>query len=172
MRNSERFSKMFYHTSVTAETHQKFIRGAGERDEINWMIENAQTHEPMGLAAMYHMDLANRKCECGRYAMLDPKLFHMTWTVSAYVGVEVIGLHRLYIETLEENTIIARGVERMGMTREGLMRGHVFRDGKPLNVWLFSGITDDWFAGGLRARSFEKWGAPQLVSYEGKKVIK
>src|SRR3954451_1568189 len=75
MRNHERFSKMFYHTSVTPETHQKFIRAANERDEINWLIEDANK-TPMGLAAMYHVDLANQKCECGRYAMLEPKLFH------------------------------------------------------------------------------------------------
>src|SRR4029078_1334189 len=123
-----------------------------------------------GLGSMYHIDWPKREGECGRYAMLDPKLFHMTWVVSAFIGAEVIGMHRLYIKTLEENTIIARGVERMGMTREGLLRGHVVRDGKPLNVWLFSGTADDWFNQGVRARSFEKWGTPELVTYEGLKV--
>jgi len=170
MRNHERFSKMFYHTHVTADQHRSFIRGADERGEINWLIETAKGAKATGLGSMYQIDWSNRKCECGRYAMLDPKLFHMTWVVSAFVGVEIMGLYRLYIETLEQNKIIARGVERMGMTREGLLRGHVFRDGKPLNVWMFSGTVDDWYDKQLRQRSHETWGVPQLISFEGQRL--
>ncbi|HEX8523603.1 MAG TPA: GNAT family protein, partial [Tepidisphaeraceae bacterium] len=78
---------------------------------------------------------------------------------------ESLELNKAYIETLETNTIIARGVERMGMTREGLLRDHVCRDGKFLNV-LFYGITaTDWF-GHTRQRLTERYGAADIVSVE------
>src|SRR5439155_15203330 len=142
LRNEDRFSRMFYTKQITPEMHKKFIRAADQRDEINWLIE--KNGEPRGLSAIYHIDRENRKCECGRVAMLDAILFHLNWMVTAFTATEVMGLYRLYIETLEENKIIARGLERIGMVKEGLMRGHVWRDGKPMNVWLFCGTAEDW----------------------------
>src|SRR5439155_17849468 len=108
LRNNDRFSRMFYSKQVTPEMHRRFIRAADERDEINWVIE--KDAQPLGLSAIYHIDRENRKCECGRVAMLEPKLFHYNWMVTAFTAIEVLGLHRLYIETLEENTIVARGL--------------------------------------------------------------
>ena len=167
VRSDPRFAAMFYNAAITPEGHRNFIRGADERgDEINWMIE--RDGKCVGVASMYHLDKVNKKAECGRTMMLDPKVFHMSWVVSAFVAFDVVKLNKLWIETLEENTIIARGVERLGMTREGLLRWHVERDGTPLNVWYFGGTAQDW--DGMRAARFDKWGTPQLVSFEGWKA--
>src|SRR5688572_10348834 len=111
MRNEDRFARMFYTKQITPEGHKKFIASADQRDEINWLIE--KNGQPMGLSAIYHIDRENRKCECGRVAMLDPKVFHLNWMVTAFTAIEVVGLYRLYIETLELNTIVARGLERI-----------------------------------------------------------
>jgi RimJ/RimL family protein N-acetyltransferase len=166
VRNDPRFAAMFYSGTITPEMHRKFIRAADERDEINWLIE--KDGQPLGLSAIYHIDRSNRRCECGRVVMLEPKLFHMNWMVSAFTAIDVIGLHRLYIETLEENTVVARALDRIGMVREGLMLGHVWREGGPKNVWLFSGSPTVW--NNAKARLIERFGAPQLISYEGWKV--
>lgn len=163
LRNEERFARMFYTKQITPEMHKKFIRGADERDEINWMIE--RDGEPLGLSAIYHIDRENRKCECGRVVMVEPKLFHLNWMVTAFTAIEVVGLYRLYIETLEENKIVARGLERIGMNKEGLMDAHVWRGG-PVNVWLFSGTPILWSR--VKPELSERFGAaPQLISYEG-----
>ena len=166
VRNNPRFAGKFYSGTITPETHHKFIRAADERDEINWMIQKAG--EPLGLSAIYHIDRANRRCECGRVVMLEPKLFHMNWMVSAFTAIDVIGLHRLYIETLEQNTVVARALERIGMAREGLMLAHVWQNEEPKNVWLFSGSPTVW--NNARGKLIERFGQPQLVSYEGWKV--
>src|SRR4051812_12659043 len=170
MRNDPQFARMFYNSTITPEQHKKFIRGADERDEINWLIENDSDSQPMGLASIYNIDRTNRKAECGRMVMLRPKLFHLNWMVSIFVGFEVLGLYRMFIETLEQNEIVARGCERMGMTREGLLRGHVFRDGKSVNVWMLGGTADEWFAPGTRAKYHAKWGEPKLISFDGSRV--
>ena len=166
IRNDPRFGGMFYNSSISEEDHRRFIRAADERGEINWLIE--REGEPVAVSGIYNFDFANRKAECGRVASLQPRVFHMNWVVSAHVAMDVIGTNKLYIETLEQNTIIARGVERMGMVREGLLRAHVIRDGVPLNVLVFSNTYDEW--DGMRAGHFRRFGTPQVVSFDGRKM--
>jgi len=83
VRSDPRFASMFYNAAITPEGHKSFIRAADERgDEINWMIE--RDGDCVGVASMYHLDKVNKKAECGRTIMLDPKVFHMSWVVSAF----------------------------------------------------------------------------------------
>ncbi len=46
-------------------------------------------------------------------------------------GFEVMGLHRIEAHHYPENPASGRVMEKAGMTREGLLRGVVFRDGVP-----------------------------------------
>ena len=172
LRNAERFQPWFYNQRVTPETHRKFINAADERGEVNWLVEHtdeAGKTKPVGLASIYNFDKPNRKAECGRIAATDPKVFHLNWVVSAHVAMDVIGTNKLYIETLENNKIIARAVERMGMIREGLLRHHVIRDGQPLNVLLYTNTNEEWQQ--MKPRHYEKWGVPEVLSFEGEKLF-
>jgi RimJ/RimL family protein N-acetyltransferase len=174
LRNTERFRPMFYNSArVTREAHRKFIEAANERGEINWLVEHASEDgrggKPVGVASIYNIDKSSRKAECGRIAANDPRVFQLNWVVSACIGMDVMGTNKIYIETLEENRIIARGVERMGMIREGLLRHHVIRDGVPLNVLLYTNLKSEWDA--MRERHYAKWGTPQVISFEGEKLI-
>src|SRR3954471_18099463 len=167
LRSEERFRPWFYNTTITPDTHRRFIRAADERGEVNWVIE--KDNQPLGVASIYHFDVPNRKAECGRIAAHDPKVFHLNWVMSAFVAMDVIGTNKLYIETLESNRIIARAVERMGMIREGLLRAHVIRDGVPLNVLLFTNTNEEWQK--MKPAHYEKWGVPELISFEGDKLV-
>jgi RimJ/RimL family protein N-acetyltransferase len=162
LRNDPRFARWFYHQQVTPQTHANFIRAADERGEINWIVERAgDTEQRVGVASIYNIDRANRKAECGRTIFVEPKAFYLNWVVSAVTGMELLGVDKLYIETMADNRIIARGVERMGMTCQARLRGHVVRDGRPLDVLLYTMLADQWRA--IRATTFEKWGTPQIV---------
>src|SRR5262245_41903771 len=88
LRNEGRFARMFYSQQITPEMHKKFIRAADERDEINWLIQHTDG-TPLGVSSIYHVDRANRKCECGRTVMLDPRLFHMNFVASGFIAQEV-----------------------------------------------------------------------------------
>jgi RimJ/RimL family protein N-acetyltransferase len=167
MRNAERFRPWFYNMPVTRETHRTFMQRADDRGEINWLVEHKD--QPVGLASVYNIDAPNRKAECGRIAAIDPKVFQLNWIVSACIGMDVLGVNKLYIETLEENRIIARGVERMGMIKEGLLRHHVIRDGVPLNVLVFSNTKAEWDE--MRDRQYAKWGTPEVISFEGQTIF-
>ena len=167
LRNAERFQPWFYNQRVTPETHRRFISMADERGEVNWLVEHDGKF--VGLSSIYNIDKANRKAECGRVAAIDPKVFHYNWVVSAHVAMDVMGTNRLYIETLESNRIIARAVERMGMIREGLIRHHVIREGQPLNVLLYGNTKAEWDE--MRQRTYDKWGVPEVISYEGETLF-
>ena len=165
LRNNERFNRWFYHR-VTRESHKKFLALAEERREINWVVE--RDGQPVGVSAIYHIDFVNRKAEVGRIAATDPKMFHLNWVVSAHVSDVCIGLNKLYIETLESNSIIARGVERLGMVREGLLRHHMIVDGKPVNVLVFSNVRPEWER--MKESIFDHFGRPEVISYEGERL--
>ena len=164
LRNDPRFARWFYRRQVTPETHRKFVAAADERGEINWVVErdDARRPAPVGVAAIYNIDEKNRKAECGRTIFLDPRAFHLNWVVSAHVCFDLLGLNKAYIETLADNRIIARGVERMGMTREALLRQHVVDDddGRPRDVLLYSILADEWRA--IRESTRARWGTPKF----------
>jgi RimJ/RimL family protein N-acetyltransferase len=164
LRNQPRFAQWFYHQQVTPETHRTFIRAADERGDINWVIEHAEeAGKCIGVASIYHIDLTNRKAECGRTIFLEPRLFHLNWVLSGVVTFELLKLEKAYIETLADNRIIARGVERMGMTRQALLRQHAVRgDGGAVDVLVYTILADEWRA--IRAATFAKWGTPELIS--------
>jgi RimJ/RimL family protein N-acetyltransferase len=161
LRTNPRYARWFYHPQITAQTHQKFIAAADERGEINWVVQRRDTGQPVGLSAVYHIDAVNRKAECGRTIFLEPRIFHLNWVVSAVTSFDVLSLNKAYIETLAENRIVARGVARMGMTREALLRAHVWRDGRPLDVLLYTILGDEWRA--IREGALQKWGTPQVL---------
>ena len=167
LRNNERFRPWFYSARVTPETHRRFIDLANERGEINWLVE--RSGKPVGVSSIYNIDRVNRKVELGRIASLDPKVFQLNFVVSAAVAMDLMGVNKAYIETLETNRIIARGVERMGMIREALLRHHVVRDGVPLNVLLYTNLKSEWDE--MRDRHYARWGTPQIISWEGDKLI-
>ena len=167
LRSEERFRAMFYNTQITPETHRKFIHAADARGDLNWLVERAG--KPVGIASIYNFDYTNRKAECGRIASLDPRMFHFNWVVSAKIAMDVIGTNKLYIETLESNSIIARAVERMGMIREGVLRHHIIRDGVPLNVLLYTNTNEEWQQ--MKGAHYEKWGEPELLEFEGRKMV-
>jgi RimJ/RimL family protein N-acetyltransferase len=167
LRNDPRFGRMFYSTSIAPEQHRHFIRAADERDEVNWLVERGG--QLIGLASIYHFDKVHRKAECGRTVFVEPRAFLLSWVVTAYVALEVLGLDGVYIETLEENRIIARSMERFGMRREKVLRDHVTRDGRPMNVVVYSGTKEDWHGG--KEPVLRAFGRPRLISFEGERAI-
>jgi RimJ/RimL family protein N-acetyltransferase len=162
LRNDPRFARWFYRRQITPELHRKFVAAADERGEINWVVERDDDHrEPVGVAAIYNIDEKNAKAECGRTIFLEPRAFHLNWVVSAHVCFDLLGLNKAYIETLADNRIIARGVARLGMTAEALLRQHVIDDdGRPRDVLLYTILADEWRA--IRAATGARWGTPKF----------
>jgi hypothetical protein len=80
----------------------------------------------------------------------------LNWVVSACIGMDVMGCNKLYIETLEENRIIARGVERMGMIREGYCATTSSATASRSTCLLYTNLKSEWDA--MRRAALRKWG--------------
>jgi RimJ/RimL family protein N-acetyltransferase len=92
-------------------------------------------------------------------------MFPLNFTICATLMFEHLHLNKAYIQTLADNRIISRAVERLGMKREGMLRDHVCRDGQFKSVLYYGILAADWL-GGERARQFERYGEPEVISIE------
>jgi ribosomal-protein-alanine N-acetyltransferase len=59
-------------------------------------------------------------------------------------GFNVLGLHRIHADTSTDNLASCRIMERLGMRREGLLRGAVFEEGKWVDRYLYGMLADEW----------------------------
>lgn len=115
------------------------------RGEYRWLVEEGGT--PVGTVAAtnvswgmgyaeisYMLDEARHGRGLGTRAvrLLVAKLFRET------------DLHRLYALISPENTPSVRIVERLGFTREGLMREHYFIQGRRVDELVYGLLRREW----------------------------
>jgi RimJ/RimL family protein N-acetyltransferase len=59
-------------------------------------------------------------------------------------GFNSLGLHRLHADTSTDNLASWRMMERLGMRREGLLRGAVYEEGKWVDRYVYGMLADEW----------------------------
>ena len=59
-------------------------------------------------------------------------------------GFNSLGLHRIHADTSTDNTASWRIMERLGMRREGLLRGAVYEEGKWVDRYVYGILADEW----------------------------
>ena len=60
------------------------------------------------------------------------------------VGLRTLGLHRIFATCRPENLASARVMEKVGMTREGLLREHLHYKGQWQSSYLYSILADEY----------------------------
>jgi ribosomal-protein-alanine N-acetyltransferase len=63
-------------------------------------------------------------------------------------GFNSLGLHRIHADTSTDNLASCRMMERLGMRREGLLRGAVYEEGKWVDRYVYGILVDEWRATG------------------------
>jgi len=58
-------------------------------------------------------------------------------------GFKSLGLHRIHADTSTENPASWRIMERLGMRREGLLRGAVYEEGKWVDRYVYGVLVDE-----------------------------
>ena len=167
IRNHDRF-RPWFHSTVTRESHLRFLQRVAPTEDVLWIVEDeSDNSRPIGVSSIYDFDRAARKAECGRIASFNPRMFPLNFTICATLMFEHLGLNKAYIQTLADNRIISRAVERLGMTREGVLRDHVCSngDGQLKTIFYYGILAADWLAG-ERARQHERYGVPEVISIE------
>ncbi len=59
-------------------------------------------------------------------------------------GFSSLGLHRIHADTSTDNLASCRIMERLGMRREGLLRGAVYEGGKWVDRYVYAMLADEW----------------------------
>ena len=102
-----------------------------KKDEKNFIIADIKTDEAIGTCSLVHIDYRSRKCEFGRF-IIDPELSHPKAAVEAeYLILEYafehLGLNKVYIEVLKNNTKVISLHNKFGFVGESVFREHVFK---------------------------------------------
>jgi ribosomal-protein-alanine N-acetyltransferase len=63
-------------------------------------------------------------------------------------GFNSLGLHRIQADTSTDNPPSWRVMERLGMRREGMLRGAVYEEGKWVDRYVYGMLSDEWHDAG------------------------
>jgi len=64
-------------------------------------------------------------------------------------GFNSLGLRRIHADTGTDNLASLRMMERLGMRREGLLRGAVYEEGKWVDRYVYGMLADEWRDAGV-----------------------
>lgn len=116
-------------------------RAAGK--QVIWAI----TREGAVVGAMgLHMVAAHHRAEVGYWVAREAWGQGIATEALRMViahGFDVMGLHRIEAHHYPENPASGRVMEKAGMTREGQLRGVVFREGVPRDNVAFAILRSD-----------------------------
>ncbi len=122
---------------------------AGASDPAVFAVAELSTGDLAGEALLWDFDLHNRSAHIGislRPGCRGRGLGADTVRVLCRYGFTIRGLHRLQLETLSDNRAMLAAAERLGFTREGVLRGASWVAGNWADDVVF-GLLDTEFAG-------------------------
>jgi UDP-4-amino-4,6-dideoxy-N-acetyl-beta-L-altrosamine N-acetyltransferase len=152
-RNSEDVARAMYTDhAITPEEHAAwFARTLAEQGRPDgrthyWIIE--LDGKPVGVVNLADIDRHNRRCSWAFY-LADPATRGQgvgSW-VERFVlrhVFETLRLEKLCCEVLEGNEAVVRLHERHGFTVEGRLRRHVYKAGRPYDVYALAILRQEW----------------------------
>lgn len=147
-RNMPEVSAWMYsdHVISPAEHDRWFAAAMADEARRYWIIE--LDGRPVGLANLYDLSRAHRRCAWAYY-LADPATrgkgvgaFVEFWMIEHVFRDE--GLNKLWCEVLIANEPVWRLHESFGFRREALFRAHVFKNGEPQDVVGLGLLAADW----------------------------
>ena len=137
--------------SFTEEEARRWVdrAAAGGPADVKWAVAVDERPEPAGFTALYGVG-RQAAPELG-ILIGDPDLWGrgvgteaQRLTIAKAFGE--FGAHRVFELILARNSAARHVVERLGFEQEGIMRGHVRRDGELLDVAVY-GLLPEAFKG-------------------------
>ncbi len=147
-RNLPEVSKyMFTDHHITREEHDAWFQSMiNDPHSQYWIV--VFNNEDVGLANIYNIDKRNQHCHWGRY--IASQEFrgkglgtYIEYWVLRYV-FETLGLNKLCTEVLSFNDVVLNMHRRFGFRKEGVLREHVFKEGKHFDVVLMAILCREW----------------------------
>jgi len=111
------------------------------------IVELSESDALAGAAVLWGIDQHNRSAHIGislRPSFRGRGLGQDAVRVLCNYGFTVLGLNRLGIETLSDNSAMLRTAERVGFVREGVLRRASWVNGEFLDEVLLGMLADEW----------------------------
>ncbi len=127
---------------------ERIERLRDDRRNIIWAIALNENNLCVGHVGLYDIDHRVRKAVIGTL-IGEKKLrgrglgYRVKKAVFDY-GFSELNLHKIESLVLENNPANIRINQKLGLTREGLLRDYQFREGKYLNVVVMSVLEEEW----------------------------
>ena len=114
------------------------------------MIETLCGDKPLGTVGLYNIDWRNRHCEFGRFFLCEEDLRGKGYGKEALelildFGFNHLNMAKIYCTTYVDNLRTLGLYESVGFRRDGLLRQHIFRRGKYIDLVLLSICSNEWF---------------------------
>ena len=128
------------------EHHQWFAAAAKSRTRRDWVIEF--DHVPCGAWNLQAINENDKRARWGFYVAgityRGKGIGTAAGAIALTFAFEALDLHRIDSEVLLTNEASVRLHERLGFKRDGLLREHVRRDSRYLDVLVFSILRLEW----------------------------
>lgn len=168
-RNSPQVAAYMYSDHlIRPDEHDRWFDGlAGDGRRRFWVIEVDDV--PVGLTNLVDIDPVQGRAVIARY-IADPAMRGRG--VGGFAEFKVLdhafsrlGLRKLWSEVLETNAVAWRLHMANGFQREALFRGHVVKNGQPVDVVGLGLLADEWRAArpAVRQRLIDKGYAAEAL---------
>jgi len=136
-------------TSTVASYMKPAIDGLAQGTVIPYVIELAESAQPIGSTRFWKLDRSQRKVEIGHTWISKSWQRTIVNTEMKYLmlkhAFEDLGLVRVQFQTDELNNTSRAAILRLGAKQEGIIRKErIMPDGRIRNTVRFSIIDDEW----------------------------
>ncbi|WP_077619622.1 GNAT family N-acetyltransferase [Bacillus sinesaloumensis] len=151
-----RYPEIWEHMSVTLDTKDSvrlYVENAIRERETNlsymFVIVHKESNEIIGSTSFLDIAKSHKRVEIGS-TWLQPKYWRTNVNTNCKFLLlqycfEEIKLNRVQIKTGHENYRSQKAIERLGATKEGILRNHMIRkEGKIRHTVLYSIIKEEW----------------------------
>ena len=148
--------EIWEHMSVSLlskDSVQKYVENAIKEREANqtymFVIIHKETNQIIGSTSFLDIALAHKRVEIGS-TWLQPTYWRTNVNSNCkYLLLrycfEELGLNRVQIKTGHENFRSQKAIERLGATKEGILRNHMIRkEGTIRHTVMYSIIKEEW----------------------------
>ncbi len=134
---------------INSFREEEFIRTLYKDEKsLHLGIVVREDHRLIGRISLVNIDLISRTAELS-LVIGDRTAWGRGYGVEAdalmlHYGFGFLNLHKIYAYVLEAHQNSVRILEENGLTREGVLREHIFRDGRYHNVLLYSVLAREF----------------------------
>jgi UDP-4-amino-4,6-dideoxy-N-acetyl-beta-L-altrosamine N-acetyltransferase len=136
---SDVHAQMFAADPPTMEGHMRWFDSLQKRDDrVEFVIVEIHSGRPVGTIGLSDIDRVNRRAEYGiLIGEADARGKGLAREASQLIlqyAFETLRLHRVYLQVFQENEPAIRLYRGLDFAQEGILRQHVWKDGKYRDV--------------------------------------